>query len=586
MFGTEYILATGAEVVAFLLTQAVMVGVAYAAYYVAGLFASSESASPGTMKMPTVSQYPLQTAERGTPIAKVYGTRRLAGNLIYAGPAIPYQVRHEAGETTTTTGGKGGGGETETEMQYVYETKYRRSFLLAICEGPADVIRIWKGNQEISINYAQLNEQFYGNGLGDGFVVTWFALPITVFDGNGNEGIKALTSLDYGEWPNLCCVFFENYDLGNSQALPNFTFEVNGGFEEGYPILKIADTEFHARYPDPEFAHDIPISNVDDLQAMSNNLDGHYYLTNDIDASETVTWNAGKGFRPIRGVGYIEPDYFFKGTLDGCGYKITGLYQNWGDSGDERQGGIFEEISGTGVDVGGVSNLMIEDGTFNIDPTWQGGILCNMTGPNDVGAPAVIFHNCHIVNCTLTCNEDLGFFAGSYWSWDEDTAYVTFQDCTVTGCTAYLSGTSFQEVGGLVGESQFNKFYNCRVTDTDFIKTVSFNEPVDVGGLVGYGYKNTFTDCAADTDILAGYYCGGLVGYSLGDDFIRCSARGTISCHPDVDSWSPGFGGLVGSADTDTFTDCYSWVDIMEDGVGLDLDYVDVAGLIGEYSEE
>src|SRR5512136_1818987 len=62
------------------------------------------------------------------------------------------------------------------------------------------------------------------------------------------------------------------------------------------------------------------IEDVDDLQAMSNNLTAYYALANDIDASNTTGWNGGQGFEPI-GNGSR-----FSGGFDGRGYNITGLY--------------------------------------------------------------------------------------------------------------------------------------------------------------------------------------------------------------------------------------------------------------------
>ncbi|MCK5772660.1 MAG: hypothetical protein KAH57_02625, partial [Thermoplasmata archaeon] len=41
------------------------------------------------------------------------------------------------------------------------------------------------------------------------------------------------------------------------------------------------------------------ISNVSQLQNMSEDLEAHYLLINDIDASVTVNWNSGKGFLPV-----------------------------------------------------------------------------------------------------------------------------------------------------------------------------------------------------------------------------------------------------------------------------------------------
>lgn len=41
------------------------------------------------------------------------------------------------------------------------------------------------------------------------------------------------------------------------------------------------------------------ISNVSHLQDMFNDLDAHYEIINDIDASNTSQWNNSKGFKPV-----------------------------------------------------------------------------------------------------------------------------------------------------------------------------------------------------------------------------------------------------------------------------------------------
>ena len=64
------------------------------------------------------------------------------------------------------------------------------------------------------------------------------------------------------------------------------------------------------------------ITDVYQLQEMQDDLDAHYILGNDIDASDTLNWNDGEGFEPV---GATSP---FKGTLDGKGYLIDGLYIN------------------------------------------------------------------------------------------------------------------------------------------------------------------------------------------------------------------------------------------------------------------
>ncbi|MGI5925538.1 MAG: hypothetical protein ACOX9E_16470, partial [Lentisphaeria bacterium] len=65
----------------------------------------------------------------------------------------------------------------------------------------------------------------------------------------------------------------------------------------------------------------IAIASIGELQKIGNDaaypLNGHYYLTQDIDASECAMW---MGFQPIGSV-----DKPFTGVLDGRGYRITGL---------------------------------------------------------------------------------------------------------------------------------------------------------------------------------------------------------------------------------------------------------------------
>lgn len=76
------------------------------------------------------------------------------------------------------------------------------------------------------------------------------------------------------------------------------------------------------------------IRNINELQAIgtiSANLNGKYVLGNDIDASATASWNAGKGFKPIGGnlpAGTTSPLFYFSGTFDGLGHSINQLSIN------------------------------------------------------------------------------------------------------------------------------------------------------------------------------------------------------------------------------------------------------------------
>jgi len=62
------------------------------------------------------------------------------------------------------------------------------------------------------------------------------------------------------------------------------------------------------------------ITTVEELQAIEKDLAAHYELANDIDASETETWNAGNGFDPVG-----TEDRPFRGSLDGNGHTVSEL---------------------------------------------------------------------------------------------------------------------------------------------------------------------------------------------------------------------------------------------------------------------
>ena len=58
------------------------------------------------------------------------------------------------------------------------------------------------------------------------------------------------------------------------------------------------------------------ITDVYELQEMSDDLTAYYVLGNDIDASVTSSWNGNAGFEPIG---------TFTGIFDGQGHTITGV---------------------------------------------------------------------------------------------------------------------------------------------------------------------------------------------------------------------------------------------------------------------
>ena len=79
------------------------------------------------------------------------------------------------------------------------------------------------------------------------------------------------------------------------------------------------------------------ITNVTELQSMQNDLGAYYELGNDIDASDTQSWNGGEGFEPV------GP---FTGSFDGRGYTIENFHI---DRIDVRYQGLFGFLDGAVV---------------------------------------------------------------------------------------------------------------------------------------------------------------------------------------------------------------------------------------------
>jgi hypothetical protein len=342
-----------------------------------------------------------------------------------------------------------------------------------------------------------------------------------------------------------------------------------------YPTLRVADATHIATPRDMSSLHDIPISSVADLQNMRGDLKGHYYLTQDIDASATRTWNSGQGFEPI-GASHVTLDTEFSGTLDGCGYKITGLYINRA----VVEVGLFGCI-GSWNDDAVVANLTLENCTIKGEDT-----VGPLVGEAVALAHDVIIQNCHVTGTSeveaITGVRDIvrhiGGFVGTATS-SGDAGKTYFNDCTTNATVDAAAGhteSAPSDVGGFMGlaatslttDSENSLLVeNCRATGTVSCVGSDGTGGDDTGGFVGYIEEfGLFEDCAATGDVTAGKEAGGFVGVcsggqvGVGADFIRCSARGNVA----VTNASGGSvaGGFATEIQGGSLTDCYAWGDV------------------------
>jgi hypothetical protein len=94
-----------------------------------------------------------------------------------------------------------------------------------------------------------------------------------------------------------------------------------------------------------------------------------------------------------------------------------------------------------------------------------------------------------------------------------------------------------------------------------------------VGGLVGYTYQGTLTDCNATGSVNGtGAFVGGLVGYTYQGTLTDCYATGSVSGSDSV-------GGLVGRTYQGTLTSCYAAGSVT--GKTFSMYINEVGGLVG-----
>jgi PKD repeat protein len=278
------------------------------------------------------------------------------------------------------------------------------------------------------------------------------------------------------------------------------------------------------------------IDDVMDLQNMSNNLSAHYILVNDIDASETKTWNNGLGFIPIG-----NSTFRFNGSLDGGGFNITHLsiINKY-----ETHMGLFGHI-----DIGGrIMNVSIRNSTisgkqpsgllvgFNLGSISNSSVRCKPEEGSNIYGGMVGTNDGTIADCIADCDMSWPFksfsgllafsngpkgmivrssthgrLAGQFYC-----GGIVYQNHgLISDCLSTANVTSFsQYAGGLTGMN-FG-------TIKDSIFSGSVYGPHS-GGIAGYN-NGSIKDCHVHMTSAAG---SGIVGLNEGH-VSDCEFRGSI----------------------------------------------------------
>jgi len=180
---------------------------------------------------PSYTGLQLQTSTNAIPIAIVWGTNRIAPNIIWNDDfgALPqYSANPRSGKG-------GGGGTTYSVSGYNYQT----AIVLALCEGPIEDIGLaWQGQSTYSLEDLQLS-MFTGAN----FQPAWGYL-------SSRHSDKTLT------YPGLAYLASPNFSLGSSASLGLNWVEVQGRLSgstalnafDADPALIIEDLLINAQY--------------------------------------------------------------------------------------------------------------------------------------------------------------------------------------------------------------------------------------------------------------------------------------------------------------------------------------------------
>jgi len=209
-----------------------------------------------------------------------------------------------------------------------------------------------------------------------------------------------------------------------------------------------------------------------DLQGINGNLTGNYVLGADVDASDTVNWNAGAGFDTLGGVG--APGVF-EGRFDGLNHRIRNLFIN--RPGDNFVG-LFGLTQSTSIQNLGLVGGSITGGDFVGAIAGQG---CCTTFRN-VYSTASVQGNDYVGGLVgeLSDGGITDAYAGGAVTGNDRVGGLVGSSLDGTITRAYSSSRvsgSGSMVGGLVGEE-----FGTAVTRDSYWDIDSSGQPTSAGG--------------------------------------------------------------------------------------------------------
>lgn len=289
------------------------------------------------------------------------------------------------------------------------------------------------------------------------------------------------------------------------------------------------------------------IQSAKDLKAMADDLSGSYVLTGDIDLAGEDWTPIGRYFSNYEAVNAAYWTYAFHGSLDGAGYRITGL-----------------SIEGCDVDAAGYDEsaaVWRNDGVSNGGETALFGAIAS-ANIHDLIIEKPVIHVSSSDDATPYVAVVAGFDLGSRLTnitVNEPAIQVAVNDTDMSS-----RGSAWAAVSGLVAGGWSDTVTGCSVNDgtitLDVTSVKSHGGEYYAGGLMGecysFLYGNTATVSidvhvedmsAAQEDAALSVYVGGAGGTNTTQEGSRIDAEISVSVKKPVGTSTVSIGGLTGS---------------------------------------
>jgi hypothetical protein len=275
------------------------------------------------------------------------------------------------------------------------------------------------------------------------------------------------------------------------------------------------------------------ITTCDELQNMSLGLSKFYSIENNLDCTNTTTWDGGAGFHPVGDTFSVN----FNGSIDGKNYTITNIYIT-------NRSLLYTGIFGITTTLANISNINIINATVLGGNSFTGALVGQLGG--------------FVINSSVTNSSIVGRSAtGGLVGVNKYLVYNSYSKNT------RVNGTS--KVGGLIGNHESGS-----QTISSYAQNVIVNGSSRVGGLAGDGIDSYIGNSYSTGNVTGNSSVGGLIGYTdaalIGSDIaVNYSFTTARIISNDLNTTR----GLVGnSVNGNNFTNSY-WYDWQDDNATI-----------------